>query len=251
MWLRLKETSGLVISSVFSGTKYGLCIQKPEDVKFALIYFVLFLHAAQIPVVQMMGTAWEKRAKAAALGYIRRKRPGEPNGKHLERLWETARLPSAGSRGGRELSTAWSIIWSNGGPSVGNKSPRLLFCVGSSDDWPTFVPCRRSQLKVPSVRRREPRRETDAPTLALQFTVMGVVVVFFCFYFLLLSLSCRHARILKAITPVCAVNFLLFGFQAKFLHFSTRKQNIFGKYEPHQTFMKLNMKLQQRLCVAY
>lgn len=107
---------------------------------------------------------------------------GKPNEKHLD----GSRLPSADTIEGREISTAWPIIWSNGGPSVRNKSPRL-FCISSSDDWPTFVPRRWSQLKVPSVKQHslpdaEPRWGIHTLTLTHQFTVMGVV--FFCIYFL-------------------------------------------------------------------
>ena len=35
------------------------------------------------------------------------------------------RLPSADTIEGRELSTAWPIIWSNGGPSVQKQKPRV------------------------------------------------------------------------------------------------------------------------------
>ena len=78
------------------------------------------------------------------------------------------RLPSADTIEGREVSTARPIIWSNGGPSVRNKSPGL-FCISSSDDWPTLVPRRWSQLKAPSVKRRrlpdaEPQRRTHTHT---------------------------------------------------------------------------------------
>lgn len=82
----------------------------------------------------------------------------------------------AGSMKAREISTAWAIICSNGGPSAGNKSPGL-FCTVSSNDWPTFVPRRQSQLKVPSVKRR--RRSLLSLegkctlTLAPQFIVTG------------------------------------------------------------------------------
>ena len=86
---------------------------------------------------------------------------------------------------GREISTAWPIIWSNGGPSVKNKSPRL-FCISSSDDWPAFVPCRWSQLKTPSVKRlrlpdAKPQWETHTLSLTHQFTVMGVFSFFLVF----------------------------------------------------------------------
>lgn len=78
---------------------------------------------------------------------------------------------------------AWPIICSNGGPSVRRKQkPRIVccfvffvfFCAGfPPDDWPTSVPRRRSQLKVPSV-----KRVSDAtpplPPPAHRFAVAGV-----------------------------------------------------------------------------
>lgn len=103
---------------------------------------------------------------------------------------------------GREISTAWPIIWSNGGPSVRDKSPPL-FCISSSDDWRTFVPRRWSQLKAPSVKRlqlpdAEPQWRTHTVSLTLQFTVMCVL---FSLFILSLSLSlCSHTKHLKAIS---------------------------------------------------
>lgn len=95
-------------------------------------------------------------------------------------VWEI--VPSADTIEGREISTAWPIIWSNGGPSVRNKSPQL-FCISSSDDRLTFVPRRWSQLKAPSVKRlwlpdAEPHWEIY---LTYQFTVMGVFLSAFIF----------------------------------------------------------------------
>lgn len=97
-------------------------------------------------------------------------------------------LPSADTIEGREISTAWPIIWSNGGPSVRNKSPRL-FCISSSDDWPAFVPRRWSQLKAPSVKRlrlpdAKPQWEIHTLSLTHQFTVMGVFLSVFLYSFL-------------------------------------------------------------------
>lgn len=125
-----------------------------------------------------------KRRRRCGGRYIKRT-DGRGEWKTSGRVCEIARPPPADAAEGRALSTAWPIIWSNGGPSVRNKSP-ALFCIGSSDDWPTFVPRRWSQLKVPSVKQpsppdAEPRREIHTLTLARQFTVMGV-----CFFFLLL-----------------------------------------------------------------
>lgn len=160
------------------------------------------------------------------------------------------RLPSAETVEGREISTAWPIIWSNGGPSVRNKSPRL-FCISSSDDWPSFVPRRWSQLKAPSVKRLrlpdvEPQRETlsSRSLICLFFIFISFPSLFLhlsFFYFLPLSsiflfsirLS-RHARLLKAISSFLCCHALctLFSvvcFQVKFLN-SQYIPNILGIY---------------------
>lgn len=99
-------------------------------------------------------------------------------------------LRSADTIEGKEISTAWPIIWSNGGPSVRNKSPPL-FCISSSDDWPTFVPRRWSQLKAPSVKRvwlpdAEPQCGKHTHLLTHQFIV---VCLFSNIYLISLALS--------------------------------------------------------------
>ena len=105
-------------------------------------------------------------------------------------VWEIHCLPSADTIEGREISTAWPIIWSNGGPSVRNKGPRL-FCISSSDDCLTLVPRRWSQLKAPSVKRlqppdAQPQREIHTLSLIHHFTVMRVL---FFIYFISLCVS--------------------------------------------------------------
>lgn len=106
-------------------------------------------------------------------------------------------LRSADTIEGREISTAWSIIWSNGGPSVRNKSPPL-FCISSSDDWPTFVPRRWSQLKAPSVKRlRLPDAEpqwgkhihTHTRSLTNLLSYFFPIFILFLFHILHLSFS--------------------------------------------------------------
>lgn len=135
-------------------------------------------------------------------------------------------LRSADTIEGREISTAWSIIWSNGGPSARNKSPPL-FCISSSDDWLTFVPRRWSQLKAPSVKwlglpDAEPQWGKHTHTLTLQFTVM---CVFFPIFILFLLHSCsflpQSESPCQQFPPFCAVtlcvhNFPLFGFKCDF-----------------------------------
>lgn len=111
-------------------------------------------------------------------------------------------LTPADSIKGREVSTAWPIICSNGSPSAGNKSPGL-FCTVSSNDWPTFVPRRQSQLKLPSVKpaRRSPLSSGGKCTLTFtpQFIVTGafppLCVYPFCLAFFSLSKSpCRAPK---------------------------------------------------------
>lgn len=124
--------------------------------------------------------------------YIKRN-DKQANWKTSGLVWEILCLPSADTIEGRDISTAWPIIWSNGSPSVRNKSPGL-FCISSSDDWPTFVPRRWSQLKAPSVKwlrlpDAEPRWEIHTLSLTHQFTVMCVFsLCLFSRYFLLFSL---------------------------------------------------------------
>lgn len=114
-------------------------------------------------------------------------------------------LAPADSIKGREVSTAWPIICSNGGPSAGNKSPGL-FCTVSSNDWPTFVPRRQSQLKLPSVKpaRRSPLSSGGKCTLTFtpQFIVTGAFPPpAFIRFVLLFSLCLSHrAGPLKAIS---------------------------------------------------
>lgn len=106
--------------------------------------------------------------------------------------------PSADSITGSEIPTARPIICSNGNPSAGNKSPGL-FCTVSSNNWPTFVPCRQSQLKVPSVKppRRSPLSSEGKCTLtsAQQFIITGAFFPLRVYPFFFLSKSaCRAPR---------------------------------------------------------
>lgn len=125
-------------------------------------------------------------------------------------------LLSADTMEGRGISTAWPIIWSNGGPSARDKRPRL-FCISSSDDWLTFVPRRWSQLKAPSVKPATAawRRASVGNTHTVAHSPLYCHVCAFLslFYFLLSFLSLvsfffspfsfchsHHARLLKAIS---------------------------------------------------
>lgn len=169
--------------------------------------------------------------------YIKRN-DKQANWKTSGLVWEILCLPSADTIEGRDISTAWPIIWSNGSPSVRNKSPGL-FCISSSDDWPTFVPRRWSQLKAPSVKwlrlpDAEPRWEIHTLSLTHQFTVMCVFsLCLFSRYFLLFSLPSpphptprlsHHARLSKAISSfLCChapcTQFPIVWFQVWFLNF--------------------------------
>lgn len=146
-------------------------------------------------------------------------------------------LRSADTIEGREISTAWSIIWSNGGPSVRNKSPQL-FCISSSDDWPTFVPRRWSQLKAPSVKRlRLPDAEPQwgkthghahSPIYCHVCPFFPIFILFrfhflYLSFFPFLSLS-LPARLLKAISSfLCChalcTQFPIVWFRVWFLNF--------------------------------
>lgn len=144
------------IGCVFSGANYLPCQQEVLELRGFYAWlklflpFLLFTHCAAL-IPSNTGTAWEMRVASGGGGggYIKRT-DGRGEWKTSGRVCEIARPPPADAAEGRALSTAWPIIWSNGGPSVRNKGPcvvlhRLLWWL--ADVCPTPMESIKSSIR--------------------------------------------------------------------------------------------------------